>query len=100
MSRRDELAAVISGHREDGSAWFVACRCGWQGASHRQHQADAVLAWLREQLGDEELREATARALCISVNPGGYGWRENRGDWLRDAAAALDVVREWFGVTE
>lgn len=110
MSRRDELAAVLSGHRwrSDGR-----CTCGWRPdqtipqfpdpprvptiVQFEQHQADAVLAWLGEQLDDRDLSDAMVNGIRHAAGDIRQA-DESRND--RRGARALDVVREWFGVTE
>lgn len=92
------LAGLLEAHRpmvsggDDG--WHTLCGCGFDelGICGAEHLAAAVAAWLADRLGSEEVREAVARALCESVNPGGFGWREHRDDWHRDAGAALAAV--------
>jgi len=96
MSKRDELAAVLGEHeyalnvRRGG-----ICICGFvpdtkpetlqtQQDYHRDHIADAVLAWLAEELGGEALREAVVRT-WPGVEPGSYV--------AQRLDAALDVVR-------
>lgn len=56
-------------------------------------QADAVLAWLDDLLGGDEMRERVAEAIRARV------WGDDTADdWSGEADAALAVVRAMVGI--
>lgn len=89
---RDKLAEVIYGVIYPEAEWDIE-PSDCTAASLKT--ADAVLSWLREHLGSDEVVTDAARAMAAEINFSFDGFGEiSRSKYLRQSRAALSSIME------